>query len=288
MAYPIIDTLTGLYIVADGELLPADSLGVRQLQLPTDDTMYYEVIRIVDQTPLFWEDHIERMDKSINGRFRIPAGLKTDCLRLIEKHIAAGISLDKINLRIVLTEDRYVIHLMKSYYPTAEQSRTGVPVLIIDWERKDPNIKLIRSDYKAAVSQGFARNGPYGKPFELLLADQNQCLTEGSRSNLFFIEGNSVLSAPDNLILKGITRKYVIEAVAKAGAELITRMVSKTDLASGMIRAAFLSGSPIDLLPVSSIEEYRLLSASNELFLRINIEYQKILNNYIEKHKSSN
>jgi branched-chain amino acid aminotransferase len=285
MAYPIIDVLSGLYIVDNGNFVSVDSPTVSLLQTPVDEIMFYEVIRISRQIPLFWEDHIDRMKKSISGRFDIPTALRADCLKLIKTHLEAGYELDQSNLRIVLTPDKYIIHLIPSYYPSVDQFESGVPVLILDWERKDPNVKLIRSDYKEAVNRGFARTGPFGKPFELLLADRNHYLTEGSRSNLFFIAGKSVFSAPDNLILKGITRKYVIEAVENAGADLKIKLISNSDLESGLLEAAFLSGSPIDLLPISAIEHHKLQSSSNELFQRINLEYHKILSGYIEKNK---
>ncbi len=72
--------------------------------------------------------------------------------------------------------------------------------MIIDWERDNPNVKIIKADYKEAVADGFARNNKFGRPFELLLADQKGLLTEGSRSNLFFIRDNQVITAPDERI----------------------------------------------------------------------------------------
>ena len=144
---------------------------------------------------------------------------------------------------------------------------------------------LFRSDYKAAVAQAFSREGPYGRPFELLLADRQGYLTEGSRSNLFFIRGNNVLSAPDSRILKGITRQYVIEAMSRAGAVLTETMITRTELTDNPPQAAFLSGSPIDLLPISSIESTRIPSAGHPLFLRINEAYQQILHRYIHAQR---
>ena len=65
-----------------------------------------------------------------------------------------------------------------------------------------------------------------------------------------------MLTAPDSCILKGITRKYVCQAIQLAGGRLITEMLTFQDVQAGMADAAFLSGSPIDLVPVSAIEDY--------------------------------
>ncbi len=146
-------------------------------------------------------------------------------------------------------------------------------------------MKVIKPDYKAAVAHGFARRSIFGSPFELLLADKQGYLTEGSRSNLFFIRGDEVLSAPDNRILLGVTRKYVMQAIERAGAKMVVEMITAQDLANEAIDAAFLSGSPIDLLPISSIDDIPLTSANNELFMRVNQEYHAIMLEWIDSHR---
>ena len=41
--------------------------------------------------------------------------------------------------------------------------------------------------------------------------NENNLITEGSRSNIFFLKGETLTTAPDNLILNGITRKHILE-----------------------------------------------------------------------------
>jgi branched-chain amino acid aminotransferase len=41
--------------------------------------------------------------------------------------------------------------------------------------------------------------------------NENNLITEGSRSNIFFLKGETLTTAPDNVILNGITRKHVLE-----------------------------------------------------------------------------
>lgn len=281
LAYPMIDGLIGSQISLNGQLMAAACDQAKFCFEPAESKMFYEVIRIEQQIPLFWEDHYDRLVRSIDGAFPIPPTLYQDSLALIQ---ANGI--DGANLRVVLTADQTVIHEIPSYYPTAQQMAQGVPTGILRWERQDPNVKVIHSDYKKAVADRFAAGGPFGQPFELLLCDHLGELTEGSRSNLFFIRGNQVLSAPDDRILKGITRKYVTRAIAAAGAELVIQMIDLDELQQGTVEAAFLSGSPIDLLPISSIESTELQSAAHPLFQQINRAYQQILQNYLQAHKS--
>ncbi|MDD2534838.1 MAG: aminotransferase class IV [Eubacteriales bacterium] len=279
MAYPMIDGLIGNHVSIDGQLLDPQCFEARFCFEPIDDLMYYEVIRIEQQIPLFWEDHFQRLMRSIDGRFSVSEKLYSDSLALIQAN-----GLNQVNLRLVLTAHHTIIHEIPSYYPSNAQMQRGVPTGILHWERHDPNIKIINSDYKTAVASRFATGGPFGPPFELLLVDHEGLFTEGSRSNLFFIRGNMVYTAPDHCILKGITRHYVANAIETAGAQLVIRQITLEDLKNGEIDAAFLSGSPIDLLPIASIEALKIPSAANQLFIQINNAYQKIVTSYLENH----
>jgi len=277
LAYPIIDDLTGVFIMENSALLTADSSAAVCLRQPTDRTMFYEVIRVVRGIPLFWEEHMARLQQSVQIPVSIPDTLYADSRRLI-----AANGLAAANLRLVLLENQTVIHLTPSNYPPRELFRLGVPTGILNWERQNPNVKIIHSEYKAAIADRYARPGPFGRCYELLLADRQGYLTEGSRSNLFFICGRQILSAPDNRILKGITRKHILEAIATAGGELTERMLTLDQIRQGACEAAFLSSSPFDILPIRAIEEFELASANHPLLQRIDTAYRAIVEGYIQ------
>ncbi len=281
MAYPIIDEMAGSWISVRGRLQQSDDPAVAGLFLPSDSIMYYEVIRVVRGIPLFFEDHMERLKNSVHGTLPVPVpdALAAECRQLI-----AANKIFNVNLRLVLTAGLWVLHLMPSYYPSKEMMEQGVPTGLLAWERENPNTKIIHSGYKAAVADRFAHPGPYGRYFELLLADQKGYLTEGSRSNLFFVKAGRIISAPDSRILKGITRQYIKQAIAAAGSSLSDGLFTFEEIRRGACEAAFLTGSPIDLLPVSSIEDHLLHSAEHPLVKKISACYQQIVDQYILKH----
>ena len=285
MAYPIIDALAGRMISVNGELVAASAPAAGITYQPTEDKMFYEVIRVVRGIPLFWEDHMDRLIRSVKDEMIVPSTLYQESVSLI-----AANELSAANLRIVLTKNLRALHLTPSYYPDESQIQQGVPTGLLSWEREDPNVKVIRSDYKKAVAERFAQPGPFGSFFELLLADQAGYLTEGSRSNLFFLLGNEVLTAPDSKILIGITRKYVQQSIDKAGLSLTTRMLTLDDVramrSAGTAIAAFLSGSPIDLMPIRAIEDIELDSAADLSFRKLRDAYMAIVNSYIDNRKS--
>jgi len=285
VAYPIIDALAGRMISVNGELVAASSAQAGITYQPTEEKMFYEVIRVVRGIPLFWEDHLDRLIRSVKGELPVPPTLYDESRALVEAN-----ELSSANLRLVLTRSLRALHLTPSYYPDESQIQLGVPTGLLSWEREDPNVKVIRSDYKKAVAERFAQPGPFGSFFELLLADRTGNLTEGSRSNLFFLFGNEVLTAPDSRILIGITRKYVQQSIAKAGLTLTTRMLTLDDVRAmrraGLSISAFLSGSPIDLMPIRAIEDVELDSASDPSFRRLRETYMAIVNDYIDQRQN--
>lgn len=283
MGYPMVENLAGHLIATPAGLLDAASPESAGYFTPCDKPMFYEVVRLVEGQPLFWDDHCQRLRSSVGDQFALDTDhLLRDSRRLID---ALGDQARQANLRLVLTADDHVIHLSPTYYPTPEQFAAGVPVTLLHQERKTPNIKTIDPDYKAAVAAGFAAGGPYGAPFELLLVNRQGQITEGSRSNVFFVRGNTVISAPDELILLGITRRHVISAIRTAGARLEIGLLPVEAIESGAVDAAFLTGSPIDILPISAIGATRLPSAGNPLITAIHEAYQAIVRADLDSRK---
>lgn len=275
MGYPMVESPAGHLIITPAGLTDISSPAAAPYFQPTGRAMYYEVVRLVGGQPLFWDDHASRLLASVAGAFPVdPARLLAESRQLIA---AAGEAFNTANLRLVLTGDDHVIHLSPSYYPTPEQFAHGVPTGCLYRERRTPNIKTVDPDYKAAVAAGFDQLRPFGRPFELLLVNRDGFITEGSRSNVFFIQGNAILTAPDALILRGITRRHVTDAIREAGAELVTAMLSVGQIRAGAAEAAFLTGSPIDILPIAAIEETKLASAGHPLIQAIHEAYQAIV-----------
>ncbi len=286
MAFPMIDQPTGNLIMTPAGLAVLSSEAALPYLQPTNRPLFYEVIRLVEGLPLFWDDHIRRLQASVAESFMInPQRLLEDCRRLLE---AAGSEYNQANLRIVVTENDFVIHLSPSYYPTPEQFARGVPTAYLQRERRNPNIKTVDAAYKAAVAEAFAQESIYGRPFELLLVNRDGLITEGSRSNVFFIKDNKIITAPAELILMGITRYHVVDAIKATGAELVTGLISTEQVAAGEVDAAFLTGSPIDILPVARIEDTVLDSAGQPLIQAVYDAYQAIVRSDLEIRRQNN
>jgi branched-chain amino acid aminotransferase len=168
--------------------------------------------------------------------------------------------------------------------PSASQFENGINTSILNWERKTPNLKIFRGDYKTTVNEKFKEENSHGLPFELVLTDNEGKLYEGSMSNLFVIRDGKVYSAPDNKILIGITRKRVMTALERAGLKLETGTFALEELDPAK-DAVFVSSTPFDILPVRFMDDYEFDSANNGILKMISKMYQEYTSEYIDAAK---
>ena len=75
-------------------------------------------------------------------------------------------------------------------------------------------------------------------------------VTEGSRSNIFFLRGDEVFTTPSEAVLLGVTRQKILEACAAAGIRVTERYTSREEI--GTYEAAFVSGTSPKVLPIAS------------------------------------
>ena len=132
-------------------------------------------------------------------------------------------------------------------YPTSEQYRNGVKGILFNAERKDPESKVINHKLRSAIYHRLILEGAY----EALLVNEDQMITEGSRSNIFFVKGETLITAPDSLILNGITRKHILEICRENKMNVEQRCVSMYDISE--YDAIFMTGTSPMVLPFCCI-----------------------------------
>ena len=74
-------------------------------------------------------------------------------------------------------------------YPTSEDYKQGVPTLTYSAMRENPGVKYINTDLRTRTNRLIKQKQVY----EVLLVDKEGYITEGSRSNVFFIRTMSSL-----------------------------------------------------------------------------------------------
>ena len=286
MAFPLLESPIGDIYLFDGEIIAADSSKADSLREPTDEVTYYETLRVKEGIPLFFEDHLARLVKSVKGieNFEFDTEyIKSQSMLFISNYDS---DFDG-SLRVILTKNHLLIHAVEVGIPTSENFEEGINTLSFKWERVDPNLKVFRGDYKQAVADRFHDSNSHGRPYELVLVDNNNKLYEGSKSNLFVVKGNTVYSAPDEKVLIGITRNRVMRALSSTNAEFKIGMFSLDELKNDSEAAVFVSSTPFDILPVRYIDEVEFNFKSNELLMKIMNSYQTFVDEYIANAKSN-
>ncbi|HYE11012.1 MAG TPA: aminotransferase class IV [Patescibacteria group bacterium] len=267
------------FFISNGTEYDTDQIS----QIAITQPSIYEVIRVMNGVPLFLDDHISRLQfsaASLDAKLQVLLpNIISDIKRLIKinNYPEKNIKLMVFNLERETPD--YIMCFIKSSYPSQEQYSQGIHSILVHAERSNPNAKIINNQLREIVNEKLEENAAY----EALLVNNRGEITEGSRSNLFFVVHGKIYTAPAEDVLIGITRKYIMEACNNLRLEVIEQPIpfSMLDYAEG----AFITGTSPKILPIAAIEERELASASNVIVRSILTEYDKILDLYIRKHK---
>ncbi len=236
----------------------------------------YEVLRVIDGVPLFLEDHLERFFHSskLSGNaldFSIPE--ITDFLvSLIQKNkIFTG------NI-LISCKKNLEAFFIKHVYPKDSLYEEGVVCGILKAERNNPNAKVLHTSVRHRADQILAEK----KYYEVILLDHLGKITEGSRSNVFFVKGKEVITSPEGKVLLGITRQKTIQLARDLDFKVLEKEVSFTELKS--FDAAFITGTSPKILPISKIDAFKF-NPRNEVINQLIESYDKMISAYILQRK---
>ena len=212
----------------------------------------YEVMRMTKGCPLFFHDHLERLENSVRLQKRdMLAG--NDALRQDIIRLARTESRNEANLKIVFNYNNglnnCLVYFIEPIYPTQDQYYNGVKGILLNAERKDPASKVINPGLRSDIYHKLILEGAY----EALLVDHNNCITEGSRSNIFFIREGTIYTAPENIILSGITRKYILDICREHNIRVLLECVRAEEISE--FDSVFMSGTSPMVLPFSCIDD---------------------------------
>lgn len=245
----------------------------------------YEVIRVIEGVPLFLEEHI--------NRFRYSARLLGYELNYTDKKIIEYINvlieqnkIKNMNIKIVINalnkplQNLYAFFI-ESHYPSNEQKMLGVPVILYNAERENPNAKSTNLSIRENINVKIKNSNAY----EALLVNKNSEITEGSRSNVFFIKKDIVYTSPIKNVLPGVTRAQIIDICKNNKIELIEASINIDFL--NQTDALFLTGTSPSVLPICSVDNKSFNSSNNELVKKISYYYDNKAKAYITKLDSS-
>ena len=269
------------YYIGDGKLLRSSNFSTSNFP---DGKILYEIIRVIDGVPIFLEEHISRLltyvieSKSTSTIDRATIA-KTLHLLISQNKLSIG----NIRFQIIVSDstNMFFAWIVPHKYPSKELYDMGVKTKTINIERINPNIKALNSKLRRQLDKIRNKDCLY----ELLLIDGNMNVTEGSKSNIFFIKGRTLYSPPLKQVLPGITRKMIIKIAKENGIDFIESVIKLDDL--GGFDSVFLSGTSPKILPINRINNMSF-QTKNDIISLISKSYNNILNEYVISFKWTN
>jgi branched-chain amino acid aminotransferase len=239
----------GKSFVLNGELKDADEFDHSMVY---EGDSVYEVIRMVRGNPVFFRDHMERLASSTTYQGRRMLA-DTNMLRRAIIALTRSDRRKEINLKIVFnynnSSDNFLVYFIEPVFPTAGQYRKGVRGILFHAERKNPASKVINHKLRSSIYHRLIIEGAY----EALLVNEGGVITEGSRSNIFFIRKDELITAPDDLVLGGITRKHILDICLEQKISVNLSCMKADELDS--CQAVFMTGTSPMVLPFCQIDD---------------------------------
>lgn len=211
------------------------------------DGELYELFKVEDGKPLFLSDHLARFSASIisNGR-KLPDSF--DRLSQLIDYLILVNGKKTCNVRLCLSaDDLFQGGFVPSDYPTEQMYKEGVRCMVLNAVREQPAAKI----YHANMRQTAQRQQAEENVFESILVNESGQVTEGSRSNIFFVKDDVLYTAPDDKVLGGIVRKKLIESCQRNSIKVEFSAIFVEDIEK--YNAAFITSTPVCILPISSI-----------------------------------
>ncbi len=228
----------------------------------------YEVVKTQDRKLVFWPEHFERLTESANRlRMTLPFTEK-EILGEILKTLKAS-NCPEAYMRLIVTrgpgynftldpseveeKGNYVIFARPINKVPAQLYEEGVELVISSIQRNsvkalDPKIKS--GNYlNSVLAHSEAKTK---KVYDALMFNEHSELAEGPTFNIFLIKNKEYFTPKlETGILKGITRKVLIEALKADGKLVHEKSLSRADLESA--DECFITSSTKELLPVNKV-----------------------------------
>ena len=278
-----MDKCIGSVFLEDSVFKNVDSFNGNNID---DICSVYEVIRVIEGVPLFLDKHLKRFQNSAsvsNVKLWI-----TD--QQIEKYINELISKNSLkfgNIKLIFnfeisngeyTAKNYKFFITPHVYPSESDYKNGVTTILYHGERKNPNAKVQNLSFRQSVEKEIKNQNA----FEAILIDRNGFVTEGSKSNIFMIKANRVITAHIDAVLPGITRSTIMEICNDCKIEVSEEQVHETYIKD--LDGLFICGTSPKVLPISKVDNYLFSSATNELIISIMKSYDNKVKLYLKKH----
>ncbi|HOS84757.1 MAG TPA: aminotransferase class IV [Bacteroidales bacterium] len=261
------------YVCINGKIVESNNVTIPQASM-----VLYDVLRVYNTIPLFAELHANRFFESFTL-----AQLPQPFMRhVFETSIYSLISKEQIiegNIRCayyVSETPVYMVYQIAHSYPTPQMYQQGIDVALLHAMRENPNVKQ-ELQVRSIANTMIAEQGVY----DVLLVDADGNITEGSRTNAFFIKDDTVYTAPACDVLVGITRKKITELMNQHNIPCVEQKIPVSDIAQ--FDAACLTGTSPKILPIASILQTKTFSTQHSCLQLLQNIYNEEIETYVSR-----
>lgn len=239
----------------NGTLLP-----VEQGVISVTDVEYaygfgvYESIRVAHGCAYFLKEHIERLFTSAQMIF-LEHPFSHNQVVQWTRDLMQQTTEEAYNIKMLLigapkTENAQLyIFCSQPFFVDRQLYKKGATVMSVHVERPFPNAKTLNM----LPSYLAYRQAKQGGHYDALLVNTHGEITEGTRTNFFAIQGESIFTPPAEEVLQGVTRKHVIEVAQRHNMTVTERQISLQELAS--YDGAILTSTSSKILPLRQIDQ---------------------------------
>ena len=217
----------------------------------------FDYFRTKDNIPLFLDDYLERFYNSASILHITPTHSKTELSAIIHELIGKNNN-GEAGIRMILTggysPDNYkpvqpnlVIIEQRIQMPSKEAFTNGIKIISHEYQRDLPAAKSVNYLMGIWLQPHLASRGATDVVYH-----RDGIITELPRANIFMVTNTGKLVTPLRNILKGITRKKIVE-LAKAKMTVEERDVQLEELEDAA--ELFMTSTTKRILPITSIND---------------------------------
>lgn len=212
------------------------------------------------------EGHFARLARSL-GELRIPEPMSRGALTIVlrevlrRNHVREGLIYLQVSRGVAPRDHAFpegdlspsVVITAKSLDRAASEAKAAKGIAVIT----TPENRWGRCDIKTVgllpnvLARQAARERGAG---EALFVDEMGLITEGASANAWILDGDGVLRTRDTQanILRGVTRRTLLDVIAEAGLKVEERPFTPEEMAEA--KEAFITGAGSLVLPVIAID----------------------------------
>ncbi len=223
----------------------------------------YEAMRTYNRKLFRVEDHLQRLNRSLNLieiNFTGTDGLEKIIYELIEKNNVKGEAFVYLQITRGVSIPR-THHFSQSQNPTVfitvneledepEKRANGVKVIT------DEDLRWLRCNIKslALLPAVLSKQKAVNAGVEEAILVRNGFITEGTHTNFFAVKNNIVYTVPEsNYILSGITRKVVLQLCNELDIKVKEEFIKAEEITS--FDECFITSTIEEVTPVIEIDE---------------------------------